>query len=59
MWQQGQAPDVITYNAFISTREKARQPERALGVLQAIQQQGLMPDVITCSAFISTCVKGK
>ena len=59
MQQQGVVPDVITYNALISTCEKGKQPQRALEVFQAMQQQGVVPDVITYSALISACEKGK
>ena len=52
-------PDVVTFNALISACEKAKQPERALEVFDAMQQQGVVPNVITYNALISACEKGK
>ena len=58
MQRHGVVPNVITYNALISACEKGKQPERALGVLEAMQQQGLEPNAITYNALISSCEKG-
>ena len=52
-------PDVITYNALISTFEKCKQPKRALDLFEAMKPQGMVPNVITYSALISACEKGK
>ena len=46
-------PDVITYNALISTCEKGEQLERATEIFQAMRQQGMAPNVITYNALIS------
>ena len=58
MQRQGVAPNVITYNALISTCEKGKKPERAHELLKAMQRQGVVPNVITYSALISTCESG-
>ena len=44
---------------MISAKEKGKQPERALEMLEAMQQEGVMPSVITYSTLISACEKGK
>ena len=49
---------MITYDYLISACEKCRMTERALQLLDALQQEGLQPDVITGSALISACEKG-
>ena len=35
-------PDVVTYNALISTCEKGKQPEQGQEMLQVIRRQGLL-----------------
>ena len=52
-------PDRIAYNSLISTYERGKQPEQALGVFQSMRQQGVIPEVITQTALISTCELGK
>ena len=43
---RGISPDVITYNAAVSAREKGRKPQQALNLLQEMQLRSLLPDVI-------------
>ena len=59
MRQGGLEPDVITYSASISAREKGQQWGLALGLLRQVPQGRLEPDVITYSASISACEKGQ
>merc|ERR1712224_840893 len=59
MQQQGMVPDVITYNALISTCEKGKQPEWALQALGAMQRQDIAPDVVMYKALIGACANGK
>ena len=58
---QSVVPDVVTYNALISTCGKgaSNQPKRALKLFQAMRQQLLVPNIITYGALISACQKGK
>ena len=51
--------NVITCNALISACEKGEELERALEVLEAMQQQDVAPSLITYSALISACKRGK
>lgn len=44
---------MITYNAMISTCEKARQPIVAWKLFEALQRHAALPDVITYNAMIS------
>ena len=44
MQWQGVVTNVITWDSLISTCEKGKQPERALELLEAMQQQGVVPD---------------
>ena len=46
-------PDVITYNALISTCQKGKQPERVLELFETMKRQGVVPEVITYNALIS------
>ena len=50
---------MITYSALISACEKGDQPERALEMLEIMQQQGVVPGAITFNTLISTCEKGE
>ena len=51
-------PNVITYNASISTCEKGVRPERAVEFFESMQTYRLTPNVITYNASISMCEKG-
>ena len=51
-------PNLITFNAMISACQKGKQPERAVELLQAMQQQGVEPNTITYNAMISALEKG-
>ena len=55
MRQKGREPNVITYYAAFSAREKAKQSEKALELLEEMRQKGLELNVITYSAAISAC----
>merc|ERR1712003_234663 len=46
---------MITYSAAIGAYKKAKQLERALELLEEMQQKGLEPNVIAYSAAISAC----
>ena len=59
MQRQGVEPEVVTDNSLIRTREKGKQPERALELFEATQGQGVVPNVINCNRLISTCEKDK
>ena len=59
MEQHSVVLDAITYSALISTYEKAKQPEQALKLFQAMVQRDVVPNAITYSALISSCAKGK
>ena len=50
-------PDGITYNAAISACDNAIQSQKALELIQEMQQKDLEPDVHTYSAAISACEK--
>ena len=50
---RGLPPDVITYNAAISVREKVQKPQQAPHLLQELQRRGPLLDVITYNAAIS------
>ena len=50
---------MITYSAAISACEKGKQPDKALELLEDMQQKGLRHDTIGYSAAISTYEKGK
>ena len=54
MQRQEMLPNVVIYNALISTCDKGQAPDH-----QAIQRQGMLHNVITYSALISACAKTK
>ena len=56
---QGMWPDVIDYDALISTGEKCKQPEPALEVCEAMKWQDMLLAVMAYSALLSACGKGK
>jgi len=45
-------------NALIGACEKGKQPERALGVIQAMQRLGLLTDVTAYTCAMDACEKG-
>ena len=52
------SPDVISFNAAISTCEKGSYTNKACSLLVGMGRQALSPDVISFNAAISTCEKG-
>ena len=59
MQQRGLFPNVITFNALISTCEKGHQAEKAVQLFDEMQQRGLEPNVITYTALCSACAHGQ
>ena len=51
-------PDSVCYNAAISTCEKGKEWQVALGFLQEMVRQLLMPNLLSCGTAISACEKG-
>ena len=54
----GAEHSVITYNALITSLEKAGRWETALGRFHEMREAGIAPDVKAYSALISACEKG-
>ena len=52
-------PGAISYSAVISACEKDQHGQRALGLLELMQQTRVLPGVISCSTVISACEKGQ
>ena len=48
-------PDVVSYNAAISSCEKTEILEKALALLREMSPKWLKPDVVSYSAAISSC----
>ena len=55
----GILPDVVTYNAMVSTCEKAQNLEAAQDYFNEMKWEGLTPNVVTYSAMVSTCEKAQ
>ena len=49
---------MISFNAAISACGKCKQLERALSLLENMQQRGIEPGAISYGAVISACEKG-
>ena len=58
MQDYGLMPHVCAYSAAISSCEKGRQWQQALGILWVAQTHDVTPNVVTCTAAISACEKG-
>ena len=50
--QNGLEPNVITYSATIRACVKAKQPDKAMELLEVLRQKCLEPNVFTYSATI-------
>ena len=51
-------PNVISFNAAISSCEKAEQWQQALFLFQTMRNAKIQPNVISYNAAISSCQKG-
>jgi pentatricopeptide repeat protein len=53
----GIPPNIVCYNAAISSCEKAGNSEQAVALLDELARRGLAPDVVSFSSAISACEK--
>ena len=59
MFLQSVVPNIISYNALISTCEKGKNLEKASRLFVEMQVAGIKPDATTYNALISVCEKSK
>ena len=58
MFVESILPDVISFNAAISSCEKGCQWEMSLDLFQAMMSQMVLATIVTYNATISSCEKG-
>ena len=51
-------PNVVTYNALMSSCAEGKQPNQAVELFEVMQRQDMVPNVITYNALIHSCVEG-